>query len=936
MAQRERAIAFARYLTEKKTREAMREKAQIDSKDISKPIYTYQSPKLIPGDVSDLFGPESIQNRDVLPGDFVEVRRQGRATYGIYVRGFDQAEGRLQSTSVVLGDHILEHRTADVVFRIPGFLFMDKFKTAVGHWDVDANPATPPAGSGKIAAAFADESTLIMGTFYTKFNTVYDTFWHKRNQTSFTVTEAAKYVFGKEGENAVSLTLQELYATHLYLTQDVNLLKFVPSVAVRWTGEFAMRPPKEVQLTETVIGWMRKDDSRLGQFLEKAKVLVDSFRQGDKSVWKDTMFTESDRTLIEFVRQTAFNGYSEIFTSPHLAYLPKLLRPLAAYDDIDARTAFMFLNEIGIWPSWYNMEINRSAVSLTASLEEEQAILDRIKKLNPECLQQDFENDIARIKEAATTTDVETKQKENTKSSTRIGSKAIVLQDPTEIYRRDPCDSIRHDFGDSPIYAIDDPTASELDDAFSMEPVPITSLTPKASTWIHVHVADPTSILPPMHELSRLAAERVQTAYLPERTWPMLPRDLTEETMSLKNDGKPKKVMTFSARISDVNGEILEYKIRPGYVRNVVTLNYDDVDDYLTWNRIHGGKEEGSRVRNSVMSMPVERQYYRERTGTINPENGEMIKELQGLQILSQRHQDYRLSKGAFNFNLGRPMVEITPYPLQPVPEEGWKMPTDYSQWQEPHISCRLDPAFASPARMMVAEYMILAGRVAAIFSQEHGLPTMYRNQPPPAEKYRTKFDAAIREKTNPLTGMIDITDMLPLRPYIPGAEISTTSLGHWSMGVHDGYCKVTSPLRRYSDMVSHWQLKGALLNQHRSMDASTSPVFNLDTLTSLTGVIRDRERMLGMLESRTVKFWVYEMLRRRMENGLSNIFDGIVLNPTGDGYNVLSTALGFQTVVKAEEEEAKSLAIGSRVKFEVNNCVPQRPYIGAKHIAAL
>ncbi|KAF8935016.1 hypothetical protein EDD21DRAFT_439835 [Dissophora ornata] len=935
MEDRNEALVYARKLSERNAKKTQQEKIKSQKSDAD-PIYTYQPPKPVTGDVVELFGPESIQNREVLPGDFVEIRSQGKTVFGIYLQSFDQSEGRLYSTSITQGDQIFRHRTADVVFRIPGYIFMDKARTKVGDWDVEANPTTFPIGTGKIAASFADEARVVMGTYYTKFNTVYDTFWCERKQKSITTPEIAKYVFGKESPDAAPLTLLEIYATHLYLTEDASLLKYVPSVAIRWTGEFAMQQPQEVLLTETVIEWMRTGDARVAQFMEKAKVLVDGYRQGDKSAWKEIAFSDSDRMIIEFVRQTAFTGYSDVFPSPRLTYLPKLLRSLGSYGDIEPRTAFTFLNEIGIWPTWYNMEINRSAISLTDSIENEQAILNRIRTLSPDSLQQDFEKDIERIKQdtvAGNTT---------VKPATPSASSPLILQSPTELYKRDPCDSIRHDFGEQAIFAIDDPSASELDDAFAVEPVPITTLTPKPSTWIHVHVADPTSILPPLHEMSRLAAERVLTVYLPEGTWPMLPRLLTEETLSLKNDGKPKKVMTFSARLSDETGDILEYKVRPGIVRKLVTLNYDDVDDHLQWDRVHGGKAEGDRVRNSQMRMPEEmskREYYRATSGTVASDDKGLIKELLGLQDVAKRHMDFRLKNGAFNFNLGRTTIEISPFPLQPVAEVGWEAPVDYTTWQEPQISCRLDRGFASPSRMMVAEYMIIAGRVAAMFAQEHDLPTLYRNQSKPAEKYRTMFEERVREMTNPLTGMMGLTEMLPLRPYIPGAEISTTSVGHWSMGLHGGYCKVTSPLRRYSDMVCHWQIKGALLSKHESSSSSvtaTPPLFSLDTLTPLAGLIRDRERTLGMLEARSVKFWLYEMFRRRLESGLSNVFDGIVMNPTEDGYNVISTLLGFQTVVKAEPKDIQELQIGTKVSFEVNACNPQRPWVGAKHIAKL
>ncbi|KAF9579010.1 hypothetical protein BGW38_004917 [Lunasporangiospora selenospora] len=858
----------------------------------------------------------------------------------------------------------MEHRTADVVFRIPGFLFTEKARRTVGAWDPEIQPDMPPAGSGKLAALFGEEASLLLGTHFVKFSSLYDEFWNHRQQKALTTLEAAQFVFGKEARmgQEKELTLQEIYATHMFLTQDKNLARFYPSAAVRWTGEFMIQPPHEVQLTDLVIGWIRQEDPRLEAFTQKAKELIQSYRNKEVSNWKDVQFTESDRVIIEFIRQVAVDGYYDTFPKPHLTYLPRLLRPLGLYDDMDPRTAFQFLNEIGIWPDWHNLELSRSTYQMPEMGGDDAVIVDRIRQLHPEFMDPESELDLSKedgVSAAAVTRDTPTPMPkatsttatsteatintmENTKSTTEW--KPLVLQSPTELYRTDPCDSIRHDFGDIPVYAIDDPSASELDDAFSIEPVPITTLTPEASTWVHVHVADPTSILPPTHELAILASKRIQTLFLPERTWPMLPRDLTEGSLSLKNDGKPKNVLTFSARIRDLDGSIVEYRVRTGLVRNIVTLNYDEVDEVLSWGNVYGGKEEGERIRESRMSFPEQgsmvRAYYRETQGTLDRKDKKLVQELLAIQKVAVRHTSNRLGNGAFNFTMGRPLVELTPHPLPEVQDADWLAPRDFSKIPTPEISIRLDPSFASPSRMMVAEYMVMAGRVAAMFSKEHNLPVLYRQQPTPSEKYLPMFEDTIQSKSDRWTGMVNMVDMLPLRPHIPGALISLTPDPHWSLGIRDGYCKVTSPLRRYTDMIAHWQIKNKLLAlsvKGSSSLVTVPPVFSVEEMVSKPGQIRDRERMLGMLEARSIKFWITEMLRRRMEAGKSMVFEGVLLNPTADGYNVISSLLGFQNVVKAEPEEiASGLGIGDRVMYELVMCNSQRPWISAKHISKL
>ncbi|KAF9429879.1 hypothetical protein BGZ76_001082 [Entomortierella beljakovae] len=940
MEMRNNSMNYARSL-------GLKKKAQHDlgatplelGEEIPKRLYSQKAPKSSSGDVVDLFSPDTLQNRGVLPGDFVEIRRGGKVIFGIFRRSFDQNEGRLHSTSITQGDGILEHRTVDVTFRVPGYAFLDKVVAEVGLWDPEVNPEAPPSNLGRIAITFADNSKQILGLNYTKFNTIYDVFWHKRKRTSLSTLEAAKYVFGKENNPKASpLTAQQIYATHLYLTQDESLNKFTPAVSLRWTGEFSLQPPDRVSLSTTVIDWIRKNDRKILQFQEKSKALIEGYRKGDKSSWKEITFTESDRTLIEFVKQTTYAGHGDVFVSPLLTYLPRLLRPTTFYDDIEPTTGFNFLNEIGVWPQWYNMEINRSAYSVYSSAKAEETLMKKISSLNRDSLQSDFEADIQRMKEehtsnasaeAASTPESVSTTSIDSKKTLPITSSPLVLQDPLDFYRRDICDSIRHDFGQQAVYAIDDPSASELDDAFSIEPVPISTLTPIPSTWVHVHVADPTSILPPGHKMSRLAASRIQTVYLPDGTWPMIPREFTEESLSLKNDGKPKKVMTFSARINNETAEILESKIRPGIVRNLITLNYDDVDEVMSWDRIQGGKEEGARVQGSTMSMPetkiLDREYYRASIGSLDTNDKSLVSAIQSLQVIAQSHQDSRIRMGGFNFNMGRPLVELTPYPIKPVAEAGWEKPIDYTQWQEPEISCRLDPSLCSPSRIMVAEYMILAGRVAAKYTQENNIPVLYRNQSLPADKYRDMFTEKLRGMTNPSTGMVSLVDMLPLRPYVPGAEIATTSQGHFSLGLPEGYSKVTSPLRRYTDMICHWQIKSHLLGQENP--------FSLKELTPMAGMIRERERILGMMESRSVKFWLFEMLRRKIELGQPVIMEGLYLNATADGYNGMSTQLGFQAVVKAEPEEVEGLGVGDKVMFEVIVSNPQRPYILVKHL---
>lgn len=77
MEERNKALATARYISERNARKAEREKSLLSltmkkNPDVSPT--TYKKP-VVAGDISELFAPGSTQDREVHPGDFVEIRR---------------------------------------------------------------------------------------------------------------------------------------------------------------------------------------------------------------------------------------------------------------------------------------------------------------------------------------------------------------------------------------------------------------------------------------------------------------------------------------------------------------------------------------------------------------------------------------------------------------------------------------------------------------------------------------------------------------------------------------------------------------------------------------------------------------------------------------------------------------------------------------------
>eukprot|EP00435_Cladocopium_sp_Y103_P035507 s178_g9.t1 len=125
---------------------------------------------------------------------------------------------------------------------------------------------------------------------------------------------------------------------------------------------------------------------------------------------------------------------------------------------------------------------------------------------------------------------------------------------------------------------IDPPHAKDLDDAVGPGKAP-------GSYRVGVHIADVTHFLRPGTATDLEARKRATTVYLVSRTYPMLPRWLSENLCSLLPDGDR---LAFSVFFT-INGDgRLDDTEPPKMCRTVIRtrakLSYDMVDSFLTAN----------------------------------------------------------------------------------------------------------------------------------------------------------------------------------------------------------------------------------------------------------------------------------------------------------------------------------------------------------------
>src|SRR5581483_5143394 len=131
-----------------------------------------------------------------------------------------------------------------------------------------------------------------------------------------------------------------------------------------------------------------------------------------------------------------------------------------------------------------------------------------------------------------------------------------------------------------------------------------------------------------------------------------------------------------------------------------------------------------------------------------------------------------------------------------------------------------------TPSRQMVAEYMIISNYLAARFCAEHSVPIIYRVQP------STGGDLAAQHPR------------LSLFPEL-----------HTGIGL-DFYAQLSSPIRRYADLVLQRQLV-AFLGQSRQ------PLYQTDELLSVLANAESADSEAKELERRSKRYWSLRYLER-------------------------------------------------------------------------
>lgn len=383
----------------------------------------------------------------------------------------------------------------------------------------------------------------------------------------------------------------------------------------------------------------------------------------------------------------------------------------------------------------------------------------------------------------------------------------------------------RRDMRDVLTFTIDPETAKDFDDALSIRDLD------DGQYEVGVHIADVTHFVKPGTALDKEAYRRSTSVYLVDRVLPMLPEKISNELCSLRpNEDK----FTFSAVfIFDKNGKITDRWFGKTLTHSNRRFAYEDVQQIL---------EIGQ---------------------------GEFVDELKKLNSLAGELRKQKFKNGAIDFESEEVKFELD--------EKGAPIRISVKERKEAH--------------MLIEDFMLLANREVATFiankGKEHEIPFVYRvHDLPNADKvadlarfakelgFEIKMDTPrqIADSYNRLAKAARSDEALRMLEPIAirtmaKAAYTAENIGHYGLAFQY-YTHFTSPIRRYSDVLSHRIFEKNIHDVYREKK---------DQLEEQCKHISAQERNAMSAERESVKYKQVEFIEKHIGEEFTGYISGII-----------------------------------------------------------
>ncbi|MBN2549810.1 MAG: RNB domain-containing ribonuclease [Anaerolineales bacterium] len=152
------------------------------------------------------------------------------------------------------------------------------------------------------------------------------------------------------------------------------------------------------------------------------------------------------------------------------------------------------------------------------------------------------------------------------------------------------------------------------------------------------------------------------------------------------------------------------------------------------------------------------------------------------LHVLTQAYQARRENNGALQIDLPEVIIQVTPEEI------------------------KIRPVKHLRSRLLVREAMLMAGEAAARFAIQNHISLPFAIQEPPEAKSGQAIMTSGYAHDS-------LAASFQIRKTVKRSQVSSYPAPHAGVGL-ESYCRATSPLRRYLDLVTHQQLRSFLKGQ--------------------------------------------------------------------------------------------------------------------------
>lgn len=549
-------------------------------------------------------------------------------------------------------------------------------------------------------------------------------------------------------------------------------------------------------------------------------------------------FDENERIIIHYLDAWVTTSYLNPFTN-WASMGPMILRAVGMYEEFELKRelGFTLLQELGIITPWENCAVykTRNMKIPGHHYGRERTILVR-----------------------------------------------NAFKESTKLVQNDSMVGLRKDWGGMPVFCIDSAETQERDDGVSIEPVD----GDPSLQWVHIHVANPSAFFGPSTALGQFVSMMGESVYFPERTYPLLSPKVTHDHFSLANN---RPCLTFSAKMT-TSGDIIEKAITPGILRNVHYLTPRAVSQGL-------GLSDGDEKSESVSVLTVGGSMpsgpkdigLSSKAALTEPR----IKMLRRLLELGEAARHRRALAGAAD--LSSPALEaMSPvvYLCRTATKPSGIRDSNVRQFEgDPIISVERPTAAFALVGQMVCDLMVIAGEIGASWCRERNIPIPYRGilRDPEPDTSPEDFRRDVLDPKIAKHGCADKTDLIRYMKLVGKSHVSAEPVEHFMLGL-PAYCKATSPLRRYVDMYTHWQIEAALRHEAStgksllgSTDTSYLP-FSRPQVEEYAASTLTSERRVLLCRAHSTRHWIVQALFRAFHYGEAPLPETFIVMVTSAG----------------------------------------------------